>query len=323
MTLTELARLAYVSTSTASKAFSMSPEVSEQTRNMIFDIAKKHGAFKKFYRSEYPNCVIALICPEFDSSYYSALISAFQDSLSSLNAELTVASSDFSYESIEKLLKYYDKYQTVDGIILINSPIPNTHSGAIPTVTVGWVSKVGRGDIDLSLDQMTAVREAVKHFKSHGVTDIGFIGDKYTKRREENLRSAIGEIIGKGADISASVTSDERFEAGGYSAMTALIEKGRVPRAIVCAYDRIAYGVMRAAADNGIKIPEELLLVGFDDAPASAYTTPALSSVNHSIKESAEAASRAIISKIRGEEYDSDITLSCPLIIRESMNCAK
>ena len=323
MTLTELARLAYVSTSTASKAFSMSPEVSEQTRNMIFDIAKKHGAFKKFYRSEYPNCVIALICPEFDSSYYSALISAFQETLSSLNAELTVASWDFSHESIEKLLKYYDKYQTVDGIILINSPIPNTHSGAIPTVTVGRVSQGVRGDIDITLDQITAVREAVKHFKSAGVTDIGFIGDKYTGRREKNLRAAIREIIGEGEDIAVSAKAEERFEAGGYAAMTALIEKGRVPRAIVCAYDRIAYGVMRAAADNGIKIPEELLLVGFDDAPASAYTTPALSSINHSIKESAEAASRAIISKIRGEEYDSDITISCPLVIRESMNCVK
>ena len=91
----------------------------------------------------------------------------------------------------------------------------------------------------------------------------------------------------------------------------------------MCAYDRIAYGVMRAAADNGIKIPEDLLLVGFDDAPASAFTTPALSSVNHSIRETAKAASGAIISKIRGEEYSSDISISCPLMIRESMNCAK
>ncbi len=323
MTLTELARLAYVSTSTASKAFSMSPEVSEQTRNMIFDIAKKHGAFKKFYRSEYPNCVIALICPEFDSSYYSALISAFQESLASLNAELTVASSDFSPESIEKLIKYYDKYQTVDGIILINSSIPDSHSGAIPTVTVGRISQGARGDIDLVLDLQSPVREAVMHFHSLGVFDIGFIGDVYTTMREELLRSAIKEVLGESADISASVKSTERFEAGGYSAMTSLIESGRVPRAIVCAYDRIAYGVMRAAADNNIKIPENLMLVGFDDAPSSAYTSPALSSVNHSIKETAEAASRAIIAKIRGEEYSADMRISCPLMLRESSSCAR
>ena len=52
MTITELARLAHVSTSTVSKAFALSPEVNEQTRNMVFEVAKANGCFKKFYRTE-------------------------------------------------------------------------------------------------------------------------------------------------------------------------------------------------------------------------------------------------------------------------------
>ena len=68
MTLTELARLAHVSTSTASKAFALSPEVNEQTRDMIFRVAKINGCFKKFYRQEYPGLSFAVICPEFDST---------------------------------------------------------------------------------------------------------------------------------------------------------------------------------------------------------------------------------------------------------------
>ena len=71
MTMKELAKLANVSVSTASKAFSMSSEGSDETREIIFDVAKKHGCFKKFFNAKYPKLVIAVICPEFESTYYS------------------------------------------------------------------------------------------------------------------------------------------------------------------------------------------------------------------------------------------------------------
>ena len=61
MTLTKLAKLANVSVSTASKAFSMSSEVNEETRKIIFDIAKEHGCFKKYYNANYPKLVIAIV----------------------------------------------------------------------------------------------------------------------------------------------------------------------------------------------------------------------------------------------------------------------
>ena len=316
MTLTELAKLAYVSTSTASKAFSMSTEVSEQTRNMIFDIAKKHGCFKKFYRAEYPDCVIALICPEFDSSYYSELISAFQERLAFHNSELTVAETGFSSKNAEKLVKYYDKYQTVDGIILINTSTPKAHNGAIPIVTVGRLSG-NTGDIDIKIDNSTPLYDAIRHFKDMGISQIGFIGDSFTGSRERIFRSAYKEILGS-ESVPAVVKSSKRFEIGGYAALKKMIKEKTLPRAIICAYDRIAFGVMRAAAEEGLKIPEDIMLVGFDDAAISAYHTPSLSSINPSIKETARAACDNIIAKIRGEEFSASVNINCPLILRES-----
>lgn len=67
ITLSKIALLAHVSVATVSKAFSMSSEVNEQTREMIFDIAKKYGCFKKFFNAKYPKFVVAVICPEFQS----------------------------------------------------------------------------------------------------------------------------------------------------------------------------------------------------------------------------------------------------------------
>ena len=71
ITLSKIAKLAHVSVSTVSKAFSGSSEVNEQTRNLIFEIAKQNNCFKKYYNTKYPRYVIAVISPEFKSSFYS------------------------------------------------------------------------------------------------------------------------------------------------------------------------------------------------------------------------------------------------------------
>lgn len=62
ITLSKIAKLAHVSISTVSKSFSMSPEVNEQTREVIFSIAREHGSFKKYYNAKYPKFVVAVIC---------------------------------------------------------------------------------------------------------------------------------------------------------------------------------------------------------------------------------------------------------------------
>ena len=81
LTLSKLARLANVSVSTASKAFSGSAEVNEETREMIFGIARQYGCFKKFYNAKYPKLVIAIIAPELRGAYYTRYLSCIQDNL--------------------------------------------------------------------------------------------------------------------------------------------------------------------------------------------------------------------------------------------------
>lgn len=73
MTLSKLAKLANVAVSTASKAFSMSGDINEQTREEIFRIARENGCFKKFFNAKYPKFVAAVICPEVNSRHYSEL----------------------------------------------------------------------------------------------------------------------------------------------------------------------------------------------------------------------------------------------------------
>ena len=192
MTLTELAKLAHVSTSTASKAFALSPEVSEQTRELVFEVAKSNGCFKKFYRQEYPGLVFAVICPEFESSYYSAFISEMQTYLSRYNSEVAVAATGFDGATEQRLLEYYRRYHTADGIILINGFTPIDPTGEIPIATVNCYRGC-KGAINATISSQKAIAEMVAEWKERGVTEIGFIGDRFTDQRLNCLKRALSD----------------------------------------------------------------------------------------------------------------------------------
>ncbi len=316
MTLSQLAKLAHVSTSTASKAFSMSDEVNEKTRNMIFDIAKAHGCFKQFYRSEYPGLVIALICPEFDSTYYSSFISEIQKCVSQHNSELFVASTNFSVTTEHTLIEYYEKYHTVDGIILLNGISDTPQKNEIPIAKINCFDNTPSA-ILVNKDIFSPIKEAIGYWIDKGITDIGFIGDPYTMSREKMVRQILSDKIGAINEKFFS-KSDKRFEEGGYHAMKSLIDEGNLPRALVCAYDRFAVGAMKALSDAGISVPGDVAVLGIDDAPQSAYLSPALSSINHEIERTCALVSDALFKKIHGKEYDGEITVVCKFIQRES-----
>lgn len=316
MTLSELARLAHVSTSTASKAFAMSPEVNPETRDMIFEVAKQNGCFKKFYRTEYPGLVFAIICPEFESTYYAAFIAEMQRYLAKYNSEVAVASTDFSAETEERLIEYYERFHTVDGIILINGHSNFEPKNEIPIATVACYTK-HKGCINVKHDLQTPIFEAVKQLKAQGAESIGFIGEGYTIGKRNLVMRAVKEIYGS-VNEDYFITAPERFERAGYLGALDLIHNGKLPKAVICAYDRVAVGAMRAFSEYGLRMPEDVAIIGIDDAPSSAYTTPSLSSISHEVENTCKAVATSLMARIKGEEFEEEITIPCKLILRES-----
>ena len=157
----------------------------------------------------------------------------------------------------------------------------------------------------------------IKLWSDAGVRDIGFIGDCYTDERRKTLKRAL-----KAEDLPVHdeyfVSTEERFERSGYLGALELIARGKLPRAVLTAYDRIAQGACRAFAERGIRIPEDLALFSVDDAPGSAYSTPSVTSVSHRVDEVCRAVATSLMARIKGEEYNSRIELEGELVLRES-----
>ena len=157
----------------------------------------------------------------------------------------------------------------------------------------------------------------IKSWAERGVRDVGFIGDRYTGERLNNLRHALSD---HGIPIHEEyfATTSGRFEECGYRGARELIARGKVPRALLCAYDRIAVGAMRAFGECGIRIPDDVAIFSVDDAPGSAYSTPSLTSASHKVDEVCRALATALMARVKGEEYESDIRFEGELKIRES-----
>lgn len=303
ITLSKLASLAHVSVSTASKAFSMSSEVSEQTREHIFRVAREQGCFKKFFNAKYPKYVIAVICPEYKSHFYTSALSLLQERLSAHSCEVCVASTNFSVQTEADLLEYYSHYANIDGIIVINGKVPLTSPTEIPVASI--LPRPGcEGAICLTNDCTDAMTEAIRHFLDHGITDIGFIRDSHTFAKE-NLFRRIAQSLSMDMDAIHFSTTEHRFEAGGYAAFEEYLAKGHIPRAIICAYDYMAIGAIRCACDHGLRIPEDVAVVGMDNIPENCYLNPPLSSIDFSMDKMCAIAADAIINRLS----DPDFTL--------------
>ena len=320
MTLSELAKLAHVSISTASKAFAMSKEVNEETRELIFSVARENGCFKKFFNAKYPKYMVAIICPEIKSYTYSSLCLRIQELLNTYNCEVCVSTSEFSMEIAKERLAYYDKYSCADAVVLIDTDIDESTEYIVPIVSIR--SKVKNPNVSILSNTKNAIEQAVYYFLEHGISDIVYIGENLCINKNEDFRECSERILGK-TDDSLIFLTEKRFEEGGYSVAKEIFDSrnGSFPKAVICAYDNMAFGVIRFLNDNGIKVPEDVKIIGMDNILTDDYSFPRLSSIEYMNMQIAEIVSKSIFEMFNGETEKKEYFFNPVLVHRESTNC--
>lgn len=309
MTLSKLAKLCNVSVSTASKAFSGSHDINEETRNMIFRIARENNCFDDFFRARYPKPVVAVFCPEFSGGYYNQYLRYLDMFFSINNIKMSVSITEFNEETLKGLVEYYACYVKVSGIIVLGqSPIA---IDSLPAVAIR--------DFELT----AALEEAVCVMKSLGHKNIGYIGEPLCDRKFEFINDVLKEnelMINEDFVIRDA----DRMEKGGYEAAKQLIATGKLPTALFLGYDQMAIGAMRAFMEEGIKIPEDISICSFDDILESKYLTPSLSSIGVDFKEACQLSSELIIEMIKEKSKGTvELSTETKFIKRESIGVAK
>lgn len=174
-------------------------------------------------------------------------------------------------------------------------------------------------------DNVGGTTEAIEHLISHGHTRIGFIGHldvpDVVERREAYV--AVLERYGlevRDQDTYATVGSTP---AGGFDAANRMIAAGDLPSALLVGTDASAMGVMAAFEAAGVRVPEDVAIVGFDGLEQAAYTTPPLSTVEQNFLDLGARACQIALGLAAGEDVSAiDNRTSAHLLTRESCGCS-
>lgn len=323
MTLTKIAELACTSVATVSKAFAGSREISEETKEKIFGIAKELGCFDKYYKAPRKQPLIAFMIPELDSECYGIYTSVFERAFSERGADTIVACTRFDAEKGERLFRELAYGMKVDGIIAWGDVRLIKNPDEIPFIMFADPTPESNAD-SVGIDLTVAITRLAKTIKEYGHTKVGFIGEKLTVAKEIRFMKAMRKI---GLPIKKEYfySSEKRFAEAGRDGMTHFIESGNIPTVIVTGYDQIAYGAMKYARDMGYKIPEDISFVGMDDISATSYFDVPLSSIYAGYEEICESVCDLMFKRIENRHYRlrEPITVPVEVNIRESLRKIK
>jgi DNA-binding LacI/PurR family transcriptional regulator len=213
----------------------------------------------------------------------------------------------------------------VDGIVLAfpredDREIIRIQAQGFPVILIGQLPGF---DIPyVAVDDLGGAKEATKHLIEQGHTHIGMITNaslKYisTQQRIEGYRQA---LIEAGITPKENLISYGSFNpSSGFYAMQQLLNLRNRLTAVFIANDSVAIGAIRAIKQQGLSIPDDIALVGFNDIPMAEYIDPPLSTIRLPATELGEAAARNLCKLVAGESLEqSGIQLSTNLVVRSS-----
>ena len=208
-----------------------------------------------------------------------------------------------------------------DGLILLAPRIESDALAKLEGLIPYVVTSDERGQAaHFGCDNSGGVRQAIDYLVSLGHRRIGHLaGDVGLLDGQERLNSFREAIAAHGLSVREEWIREGRFtKDGGYRAGVELLKCEELPSAIFCANDDSALGLMRAAWECGLRIPDDLSVVGFDNSPVSAAVAPSITTVGQPLEQIGAAAMRAVVSYIETQEEPKSMTFETELLIRKS-----
>lgn len=328
VTIREVAKLAGVSMTTVSRAFNPKAVIKEDTRQKIFKIANDIGyapnisarglvTNKKFVIGVFLSSIHTNM-----STYLSDILSNIHDALPD-NYLLSVEGID-RIDNIEQKVK-----NRFDGILVVsqsaadNQFIYKMKTNHIPMVVV--LRKMDNPEIDdIYPDDERAILDAVNYIADQGHQRIGFIEGR--PEFEATIARRRGIEIGCAANhlvlVDDAVKVGDFSPAAGKKLMAEILQLPAAtrPTCVICANDDMALGAMRACYERGVKVPDDISIMGFDNVAYARLSTPSLTTINNPIQEMASAGIKRLISIIDNPHQERlSIVMTPALVIRESI----
>ncbi|HZU15277.1 MAG TPA: LacI family DNA-binding transcriptional regulator [Candidatus Dormibacteraeota bacterium] len=327
-TLEEVARMAGVSRATASRVFTGKARVSDATRRAVERAARQlryvpNQAARSLVTGR--TDTVALVIPEpvpwlFGDPFYPVLIRGINETLSAHEVQLVLLAPQSPAEQ-ERVERYLGR-RPVDGALLTalheHDPLPvRLRDRGLPVVLGGRIDDDPRLSY-VDIDNLGGARRATEHLIQVGRRRIATITGPLNRVSALDRRAGYRQAQADAGLPPLEEEGDYTPEAG-EQAMRRLLERQPDLDAVFCASDPTAVGALRALAAAGRRVPQDVAVVGFDDAALAATTEPPLTTVHQPIHEMGREMARLLLEIIaEPTRVGRRVTLATQLVIRGS-----
>ncbi|MBI9043903.1 MAG: LacI family DNA-binding transcriptional regulator [Anaerolineaceae bacterium] len=325
-TIRDVAALAGVSHQTVSRVINGSRRVADETRNKVLDAIETLD-----YR---PNAVarsmvhgktkmLAFFAPDLIDFTHASILHAAEAEARRLGFFL-MGSAAPNQKELKRLIDQLIQQRRVDGLVVLNPDI-NGASEIIPDDThviyICGKSPAEDNRTRVYLDNHEGAVNAIRHLVALGHTKIGMVTGPMeqvsSQFRQKGFKTALNEA---GIQLHPEWIHEGDWSAtSGYNAFNLWKKNSLFPSAIFSQNDRMAIGIIRAARDIGVRVPEDLSVIGFDDMPLASYFDPPLTTMRQDMASIGRSAIALLVESFEnGQNSPNSVCFQAELVIRKS-----
>jgi len=325
VTIKDIAKVTGVSHTTVSRALKGHPSISPETTERIQKLAQEMGyvpsAVAQSLLTQQTQTIGMVITTAADP-FIAQIVDGAEQVAQAAGYSVFLSSSHNNPEQEMNVVETFQR-RRVDAIIVTSSRVGSVYSSRLDQIQIPIVliNNQEEGDFlhSVAVNDMRAAQLAVEHLISLGHRRIGYIGatnrPNSNRRRLDGYRAALDQAgITFDPELIFSPVAESDIERG--QVILKLLKFTRAT-AVFCYNDNTAIGLLLACRAEGISVPQELSIVGFDDIEPALYVTPPLTTVHQPRFELGQRAMSMVLDLLEGLEVQDQL-LACDLVIRES-----
>lgn len=297
--------------------------IPQETRDRVKIAAAKFDYRPSFYARSLrkrQTFTVGVLVPELSDGYTAQVMTGVEEFLIEEGYFYLTASHRRKPDLIDEYPRMLME-RSVEGFILIDTVLQRPFK--IPAVAVAGHRQIA-GITNVVLDQRRAAELTLRHLYQLGHRSIAFMrGGSHSSDADDRWNCLQESAREFGIVVRPELTVDLKLRVStpelGYGPACELLNRDVQFTAIVCYNDIAAIGAIRALRDHGLRVPEDISVVGFDDIQSAAFHNPSLTTIHQPLHKMGTIAARVLLGRVRGQDSVPDTMSVLPeLIIRES-----
>jgi LacI family transcriptional regulator len=325
MDIHAVAGLAHVSIATVSRTINHVPTVNPKLAKRVWEAIRELNYFPNTQARALVSGrsrMLGLIVSEITNPFFPELIQGFEDVAVENGYEILIGSTNYEPDRMQRCIRRMVE-RNAEGVAImtfgIEQPLlDQLVDRNVPLVFVD-VAPNRPGMSVLKVDYHHGIRQGVQHLAALGHRRIGFVSGPLRLHSAQSRLAAFKKALdecGIPVDETLMIEGDHTME-GGMSAAAKMMAHKDLPTAVMCSNDMLAIGVLHQLSRSGLRVPDDVSIIGFDDIHMAAMVIPPLTSIQMSRTDIASAAVSALRGHLEGapkREYNIDTRL----VVRES-----